>query len=528
MKARWVSGSIAVVLLGLMSPALAVASGDAGRAAVLKAGSDGIGDPYYPLMGNGGYDVISYKLKLSYDPPTTFLRGTATIRAKATEDLNQFNLDFEGLHVTKVVVRGSAAKWSRAEHHELVIVPSHPLRQNMRFTTVVRYQGIPKTLNIPGTDDPMGFIPTPNGAVIAGEPEVAATWFPVNDHPLDKAQYTFVITVPRGVNVVANGRLRNQHTSRGLTTWRWREREPMASYLATTTMGHFRTEMDRTSSGLRIYNAIDRSLYHQRSNPDDPTSPSLGQVAEETFDLIPRQLRLLSSMFGPYPFDDAGGIAVDAPIRFALENQTRSIYAKRWFEDPFVAPIVQIHELAHQWYGDSVSVHHWKDIWLNEGFATYSEWLWLAHVFHDPDVPRDIFNDLYSNIPAKDGFWHIVVADPTVDHLFDDPVYARGAMTLEALRERVGDDNFFQILRRWATSRAYSTGSTPGFIRLAEKVSGADLQSLFNDWLYSPTKPDLSNARLARIESAPTTRRGETAASQWLAYITASGALHHG
>ena len=139
-------------------------------------------------------------------------------------------------------------------------------------------------------------------------------------------------------------------------------------------------------------------------------------------------------MFGPYPFDEAGGIADDAPIRFALENQTRPIYAPHWFEDPFVAPIVQIHELAHQWYGDSVSVHHWQDIWLNEGFATYAEWLWLAHIFDEPNVPQDIFNDLYTNIPRRDPFWDVVIGDPGAEHMFDDPVYARGAMTLEALR----------------------------------------------------------------------------------------------
>src|SRR6185436_15753939 len=165
-----------------------------------------------------------------------------------------------------------------------------------------------------------------------------------------------------------------------------------------------------------------------------------------------------------------------------------------------------------------VSVHHWRDVWLNEGFATYSEWLWLAHVFSDPGVPGDIFNDLYSSIPARDGFWDVVVADPTVDHLFDDPVYARGAMTLHVLRDRVGDDSFFEILRRWATSRAYSTGSTPQFVRLAEQVSGDDLKSLFDEWLYSPSKPELATARLAHIEGWQTTHRGETAASKWLAY----------
>ena len=415
-----------------------------------------------------------------------------------------------------VAVRGSTAEWSRTHHHELVVTPSHPLREHTHFTTVVRYQGVPEPLTIPGTtDEPMGFIPTSDGAVIAGEPEVAATWFPVNDHPLDKAQYTFIMTVPSGLKAVANGRLMNHHTSHGLSTWRWRERETMASSLATATIGHFRTESYVTQSGLRIYNAIDPSLYFQPSNPDDPTSPSMGQVAQDTFRLIPKQLRFLSSIFGPYPFDDAGGIADNAGIHFALENQTRPIYPPRWLFDPFVATIVQAHELAHEWFGDSVSVHHWKDLWLNEGFATYTEWLWLGHVFGAPNFPRHVFNDLYANIGANRHFWDVVVADPTRRNLFSDPVYTRGAMTLEALRERVGDNAFFQILRSWASSHAGSTGSTPQFIRLAERISGADLDSLFNEWLYTPAKPDLSGAALARMANATPTRQVERAASMY-------------
>ena len=520
MKLRWIAGSIGIVVIGLVSPTLASAS-HLRAPAVFQAGSDGIGDPYFPLMGNGGYDVLSYKLDVSYDPTTNFLQGTATIRAKATQDLTQFHLDLQGLNVRSVVVRGSDAGWSRAGQHELVIAPAKPVREHTHFTTVVKYEGAPTTLTVPGTDsDPMGFIPTSGGALIAGQPEVAATWFPVNDHPLDKAEYTFIITVPAGLEAVANGRLMNEHTRHGLSTWRWHENDPMASYLATATMGQFRTESYRTRDGLRVYNAIDPSLYLQSSDPDDPNSPSLGQVAEDTFRRIPNQLRFLSSMFGPYPFDDAGGIVDDAPIRFALENQTRSIYAPHWFEDPFVARIVQIHELAHQWYGDSVSVHHWRDIWLNEGFATYSEWLWLAHVFDDPGVPQEIFDDLYSNISRQDPFWDVVIGDPGSDSLFDDPVYARGAMTLVALRERVGDDDFFQILRRWASSHALSNGSTPQFIRLAERISGSSLDALFNEWLFTGHKPSLSDGRMARV-NGDTSPRAKRAVSNWYSYMTA-------
>jgi aminopeptidase N len=435
-------------------------------------------------MGNGGYDVISYKLDLSYDPQTDFLRGTAAIRAKTTESLSRFNLDLQGLQVKSVTVRGSDAEWSRAGVHELVITPSHPLREHTNFRTVVRYEGVPTTLTLPGTDDAMGFIPTSDGAVIAGEPEVAATWYPVNDHPLDKATYTFIVSVPAGLSVVANGRFVAKNTSHGWSTWRWREDEPMASYLATATIGRFRTQARTMPTGIRIYNAIDPALFATPSNPDDPSSPSLGQVAQETFGMIPRQLRLLSSAFGPYPFTDAGGIADDAPIRFALENQTRPIYAAHWFEDPFIAAIVQVH------------------VWLNEGFATYSEWLWLAYFFDDPNVPQYIFDDLYTNIPPDDEFWKVVIADPKVDNLFSDPVYTRGGMALQALRVRVGDDRFFGILKRWAAEQAGGNGTTREFVRLAENVSGQNLDSLFDAWLFTPSKPTSSSAAESLLATA--------------------------
>jgi hypothetical protein len=225
--------------------------------ATFRPGSPGLGDPYFPLDGNGGYDVKHYLLDVRYHPATDVLQGTATIRVRATQDLSRFNLDFVGLTVDSITVDGSPATWSR-DGGELMVTPAQGLPRGQTFFVVVRYHGVPEPIE-EGLGI-SGFVPTDDGAVVAGEPHVAATWFPANDHPLDKAAYTFKITVPAGVEAVANGELVRKWTQSGLTHWVWNAEEPMASYLATATMGQF----DLTSyrhNGIRFWDAIDPALF---------------------------------------------------------------------------------------------------------------------------------------------------------------------------------------------------------------------------------------------------------------------------
>jgi len=209
------AGSVALSLIVAASPA------QAGHDQ-FRPGAPGIGDPYFPLDGNGGYDVQHYLLDVKYTPSTDALVGTATITARATQDLSRFNLDFHGLTVRSITVDGKSATWSRSGD-ELTVTPKRGIRDHSKFTTVVRYDGVPESV------EGAGFLHTDDGAVVVGQPHVASSWFPVNDHPLDKASYTFRITVPEGLETVANGRLRDTHTRDGLTTWLWEAREPMAS-----------------------------------------------------------------------------------------------------------------------------------------------------------------------------------------------------------------------------------------------------------------------------------------------------------
>jgi aminopeptidase N len=459
-----------------------------------------VGDPYYPLYGNGGYDVRHYDLRVAYDPDTDHLAGVATISARTTENLYRFNLDLQGLTVRSVVVNGRAAGWSRSDDHELIVTPRHTLSRDARFTTVVRYDGVPRTQVIAGTDLEAGFIHTDDGALVAGQPEVAANWYPVNDHPTDKASYTFEVTVPAGLEVIANGRLADHRTKGGRTTWTWEATEPMASYLATASVGQYNLHSYR-ADGVRFYDAVDPDLYTEAVDPADPASATYGEVVDQSFADQPRILRFLSDTFGAYPFSTAGGSVDDYDgLGFALENQTRTVYSKYFFTDQISGDFVIVHENAHQWYGDSVSVARWMDIWLNEGFATYAEWLWSEQ--EGFGTAAENFDFFYNYWTADDPFWTIVVADPGVEDLFDNPEYYRGAMTLHQLRLAVGDPAFFRILRGWAAARAGGNGTTEQFIAFAERVSGQQLDDLFTTWLFTPSRPVLTAAAAAAAASS--------------------------
>ena len=174
-----------------------------------------------------------------------------------------------------------------------------------------------------------------------------------------------------------------------------------------------------------------------------------------------------------------------------------------------------VHELAHQWYGDSLAVARWQHIWLNEGFATYAEWLWSER--EGLGTAQEIFDFFYGAIPPDDPFWSLVIGDPGPDDLFDFPVYARGAMTLHQLRLAVGDDDFFEILRTWAQSRRGENVTTDEFIALAEKISGQDLDDLFQMWLFTPGQPELATATVTAAAAA--VARGSAAGTAHLEFL---------
>ncbi|MFI5979122.1 M1 family metallopeptidase [Streptomyces sp. NPDC051452] len=453
-------------VLATVPVAVAALLATAGPAAAGTTGAAGVGDPYFPLSGNGGYHVGHYDLSLRYDTTSRRLDGKAVLTARASHRLTRFDLDLNGLKVTSVTVDRGAAAFRRTGQ-ELVVTPRHALRAGREFRVAVAYHGTPKPVTDPdGSAD--GWIPTDDGAFVAGEPQGAMTWFPANGHPKDKSTYDFTITVPKGRTAVANGVLLGRHTAHGRTTFRWRETQPMAAYLATATVGDFKVERYTTRDGVQVYNAVD---------------PREARAAAPVLKKLPSVLAWESKLFGPYPFRAAGAIVDHAPdVGYALETQTRPVYDSA----PDTGTLV--HESAHQWFGDSVSLTAWKDIWLNEGFATYAEWLYAEQ--HGGDSAQKTFDALYAR-PAGDELWAYPAGDPgNGENIFGTPVYARGAMTLHELRRAVGDRDFFRILRAWATGHRGGHGTTAEFVRLAERQSGKRLDGLFHTWLYTKGKPD--------------------------------------
>jgi aminopeptidase N len=456
-KLRWGVSVLVAVLTGVL-----VGATPAGASA--GPGSPGVGDDYFPLAGNGGYDVRHYSLNIRYTPDTRAFVGVAVIDARSVRSLSSFNLDLRGFTVRSVTVDGRAAAFDR-DGQELTISPRHSLSRGERFTVVVSYDG---TTGRPedNTGVLYGWVSMPDGAFVANEPEGASTWYPVNDHPTDKATYDFRITVPAGKTAVANGELVGRHTRAGWTTFVWRATDPMASYLSMAAVGDYDLRFSRGPRGLPIIDAVDRDL---------------GPEADDGLTRTNEMIKFFSESFGPYPFTSYGAVIDDdEDAGYALENQTRPIYSGAPDESTVA------HELAHMWFGDSVSPRRWQEIWLNEGFATYCEWLWEEHT--GGSTPAEQFDALYAR-PETAGFWNPPPGAPGAENLFAGSVYLRGAMTLQALREKIGDRDFTALLRAWYSRNRNDTVDTADLIALAERISRTDLDPFFQVWLYQPGKP---------------------------------------
>ncbi|MEU2059560.1 M1 family metallopeptidase [Streptomyces sp. NPDC013455] len=430
-------------------------------------GGSGVRDPYFPKAGNGGYDVGHYALTLDYTPATRRLTGTAVITARATEDLSAFDLDLAGLHVDSVRVEGEDARWSRAGQ-ELTVRPHDDLSEGETFRTTVRYSGTPRTLTDPD-DSEEGWLPTADGALAVGEPVGSMAWFPGNHHPSDKAAYDLTVTVPKGLQAVSNGELTQRREQGGRTAYHWHTAQPMASYLAVLAIGHYDFARTTGPHGLPVLTAVD---------------PTQAEESEDVLAELPGIIDWAETNFGPYPFSSAGAI-VERPddVGYALETQNRPVFPGDQFDTGTL-----VHELAHQWYGDSVTPESWRDMWLNEGFATYAEWLYEED--YGDKSAQETFTELYEE--DDEALWAFPPARPSgAAHISDSPVYGRGAMVLHKIRQKVGDDTFYDILQGWAAAHRHGTADTADFTAFVEeKAPEEDFGGIWKDWLYGDGRPD--------------------------------------
>lgn len=428
------------------------------------AGASDSRDPFFPRSGNRGYDVAGYDLALSYQPRNGRLNATATITAVAGQRLSHFSLDLDGLKVTKVRVDGELAEFSRGRG-KLKISPRTPPVPGREFTTVVNYQGRPGLLTDPdGSQE--GWYRTDDGALAVGEPVGTATWIPCNNTLTDKATFSFQLTVPRGLKGIANGRLTGVERRGAQTVFSWSEAEPMAPYLAGIDIGRGKLVRGK-AGGVPTWTLVD---------------PRLAAASWPVLHKLPEVVRFESGIYGPYPFNAAGSIVDVANFGYALETQTRPTYA-------FVPDLTTlVHETAHQWFGNSVGLQRWPNIWLNEGFATWTEWYYAER--HGGRSAGAIFHRLYRVPATNTKFWDPPSGHPgTAKNIFAVSTYVRGAMALQALREKIGTKTMLQTLRSWTTEHRYGNADINQFIALAEEVSGRDLGPLFQRWLYKRGKP---------------------------------------
>ena len=435
-----------------------------------KSGASGLGDSLYPGFGNGGYDVQHYRLDLAVsDVGASTLNGVTTIEAKATQDLSAFNLDFIGFTIAGITVDGQPAEFSRSGQ-ELTITPATPLAANELFTVEVTYNGAPEAIESVAIPVPTGWVNFGRGSFVLSEPDGAANYYPVNDHPLDKATYTFRVTVPKPFAVAANGVLADTIDHGDSTTFVWEARDPMASYLTTVNISEFEVETEEGPNGIPI-----RNYY----------AVGLDAAIRAPFARQAEMLAFFGEIFGPYPFEVYGSVVMNTEVGTALEAQTMAIFGVDMInlEDISSAERIIAHEVAHQWIGNSVSLADWSDIWLNESFAAYAEGLWVEHT-----EGREALDAW-----VRDRYEHVVESrekmtppgKPAADSLFNDGVYAWGALGLHALRIEVGDKAFFAILRTYFGRFEGGNVRTADFIAVAEEVSGQELGAFFDSWLYS-------------------------------------------
>lgn len=456
------------VLPGSPAPA---ASGSQPSGSVVD-GSRGIGDPYYPDAGNGGYDVSRYQVAVSFDPAEERLSGTTTISARALQGLHSFFLDLR-LDVSKVTVDGQDAGLARDGASNWRITPATPLEAGRDFTVVVTYAGQPTELT--GADGARPFTRTGEEWLVAGEPESAAWWYPSNDHPSDPALMDVSIRVPRGLQAISTGRLvsADTGTEERWDTWHWVSRQPMATFLTFMAIGSFTLQQGVVDGLPYVYAVTDQLSAADQKKAFDALQTSAAKV------------RVLAGLFGPYPFTELGGVVPKAKLPFdGLETQGRPVYRADSIIDPRYSGELVTHELAHMWFGDNVTVRQWNDIFDSEAYASWAAW--AAEEKTGGATAQSQLLSLFDRARDADDFWRVTMIDPGRRNMFTT-IYYRGPMALQALRNVMGDEAFTRLNTEWAQDPG--ARSLEDWMAKAQTLTPTDLQPFFQAWIYAKDAP---------------------------------------
>ncbi|WP_054816749.1 M1 family metallopeptidase [Nocardia arizonensis] len=433
-------------------------------------------DEYLPQNGNRGYRVSRYELTLAYKVAANRLTGRAAITAVTTEVRTRFALDLsQSLPVGKVLVNGAKAAKFTHQRGKLVITPQQRIPAGGVLALVVQYAGTPKPVRGPWGE--VGWEELSEGALVASQPNGAASWFPCDDHPSSKASYRISITTDTPYYALANGALVGKQTKASQTTWIYEQSEPMASYLATIQIGHYRRYRVGPANGPVPMHAV--------------APPRLRGDFDHDFSRQPEMMELFIEKFGPYPFGSYTVAVTDDDLEIPIEAQGISVFGANHCDGRRGSERLVAHELAHQWFGNSLTIRQWRDIWLHEGFACYAEWIWSeGSGGATADQQAMAARQALAREPQD-----IVIGDPGPRLMFDDRVYKRGALTLHALRLHLGDKAFFDLVREWTLRYRHSSVGTEEFTDLAGHYSATSLRPLWDRWLRAQSLPELPSRR---------------------------------
>ncbi|WP_426241385.1 M1 family metallopeptidase [Nocardioides sp. LHG3406-4] len=428
-------------------------------------------DPYVPGHGDLSYDVVHYDLDLAYDVPGNRLDGTATISGVAREVISELRLDLHALDVTKVALDHKPVKY-RDRKDTLTVRPATPIPVGESFTLTVRYAGRPtpiasRTLGSSGWEE------LEDGVIVAGQPHGAPSWFPCNDRPSNKATYRISLAVPTDYRVIANGRLTSSRRRSSSVVWVHEQDQPMATYLATVHVGRYELRTDE--GDVDVHTALPRRLQ---------------AMYDDTFGDQRAMLDTFVRLFGPYPFEAYTVVVTDDDLEIPLEAQGLAAFGANILTGEWSSIRLVAHELSHQWFGNSLTLDRWQDIWLHEGFACYAEWIWSEE--SGGRTAQDHAEEHHARLSGLGQ--DLLLADPGPELMFDDRVYKRGALLLHALRLTVGDDAFFGLVRAWTAKHAHGTVNSAGFMEFADLTTGRELVDLFDRWLYRAALPELPPA----------------------------------